>query len=114
LVYGLGKAREEGEAKKAEARDLATTAPAGVAAERIAFQSKSGRVAAYDLLEQVKEGKVKLEDLKKEQLPDELQKLTVKEQKAYLDKLDSRRKELTKEALDLDKQRADFIVKDQA
>ncbi len=113
LVYGEGRARAEGEAKKDASRGLAASAAPGVAAERAAFQAKTDRVAAYDLLEQVKEGKVKLEELKKEQLPDELKKLSVKEQKAHLEKLDTRRKELSKEALDLDKKRTDFIVKEQ-
>ena len=113
LVYGRGDFRREAGEKKNEARDLATKAPPGVAAERIGFQAKAGRVAAYDLLEQVKEGKVKLEELKKEELPDELQKLNVKEQKAYLDKLDQTRKDLLKEVQELDKKRADFIAKEQ-
>src|SRR5262249_14192635 len=91
----------------------ATSAPAA-AAERAAYQAKAGRAAAYDLLAQMKAGKVKLEELKKEELPDELKKLTVKEQKEYLEKLDKRREELTKKALDLDKQRTDFIAKEQA
>jgi len=113
LVYGHGRSRREAEDKKGEARDLAETAPAA-AAERAAFQAKAGRAAAYDLIAQMKEGKVKLEDLKKDELPDELKKLTLKEQKAYLEKLEKRRDELSKKALDLDKKRADFIAKEQA
>jgi len=113
LVYGQGRSRREAEDKKGEARDLARSAP-GAAAERAAFQAKTGRAAAYDLLAQMKEGKVKLEDLKKDELPDELKKLTLKEQKAYLEKLEKRRDELSKKALDLDKKRSDFIAKEQA
>src|SRR5262249_20420929 len=70
LVYGRGPARDDAEKKKETARGLggsgAPGAPAA-AAERIAFQSKTGRVATYDLLDQIKEGKVKLEDLKKDE-----------------------------------------------
>ena len=59
------------------------------------------------------EGKVKLEDIKKEELPDELQKMTLAEQKEYLDKLDKKRDELRKEAMELDKKRNEFITQKQ-
>src|SRR5262249_7260804 len=95
LCYGDVAQQREGDKKNADA--IALSAPA--AAERAAFNAKSGRVATYDLLENIKQGKVKLEDLKKEQLPPELQKMTTKEQKAHLEKLDKQREELKKEAL---------------
>ena len=62
----------------------------------------------------VKSGAVKLESLKKDELPPELQKLNLAEQKGYLDKLDRRRQELSKQAIDLDKNRSEFIAKKQA
>ena len=39
--------------------------------------AKRRRHAAYDLLDNIKDGKVKLEELKKEQLPPEMQKMTL-------------------------------------
>jgi Mg-chelatase subunit ChlD len=84
------------------------------AASRIAYQCKNGQCATYDLLACIKQGKVKLEDLKKEELPAELKDKPVKEQKAFLDKLDKRRGELNAQVLALDKKRCDFIAKKQA
>jgi Mg-chelatase subunit ChlD len=110
LVYGSSDAKAEGTRKLAGAGGLAPAA----AAERVAFQAKNRQVAAYDLLDNVKQGKVKLEDIKKADLPDEMQKMTPAEQKAYLEKLDKRRSELGKEAVELDKKRADYIAKKQA
>ena len=107
LVYGDEKAQSMGLAKNGAAEKL--DAPA--AASRVAYQCKNGWCATYDLLDNIKQGKVKLEDLKKEQLPKELQKLDLKEQKVYLDKLDKRRVELRKECLELDKKRSDWIAK---
>jgi Mg-chelatase subunit ChlD len=107
LVYGDEKAQSMGLAKNGAAEKL--DAPA--AAARVAYQCKNGWCATYDLLDNIKQGKVKLEDLKKEQLPKELQKLDVKEQKVYLDNLDKRRVELRKECLELDKKRSDWIDK---
>jgi Mg-chelatase subunit ChlD len=107
LTYGDRGRQLAGEDKKEAAAGLATAA----AADRAAFAGKAGMAASYDLLDGIKSGKVKLEELKKDHLPPELQKLSLKEQKAYLDKLDKRRGELSKEAVELDKKRSDFIAK---
>lgn len=109
LVFGDDKARERGEARKKDAEDLAPAAPA-VAADRAGALAKSGgKVAAYDLLDSVRNGKVKLDELKKEQLPAEMQKMSPQERKDYLDKLAQRRAGLNKQVLELDKKRDDFI-----
>jgi len=107
LAYGRG-AKKEADKKKALA---AARLPSGEAAARAGYTAKDGKAASYDLLDAVKAKKVKLEDLKEEELPAELQKLAPKERKAYLDKLDKRRGELKKQALELDKQRSEFIRK---
>lgn len=107
LTYGSQPAQAAGEAKKAEATVLAVTA----GADRAAFNAKSGRVATYDLLDNINAGKVKLESLKRDELPAELQNLSRPEQQQYLDKLGRRRGELNKEAIELDKKRNDFIAK---
>src|SRR5262249_41885552 len=117
LVGGKGEARRDAETKKREAGELSKpTAPPGsaaTAAERAAFQAKQGKAATYDLLDQIKDGKVELEKIKKEELPEEMKKMTLKEQKEYLEKLDKKRKELMTEAQDLDKKRSEFIKKEQ-
>lgn len=107
LVYGTHAMREDGESKRA----LALTLPPAAAAERAGFAGKAGMAATYDLLDSIKNGKVKLKDLKKDELPVQLQKLTPKEQDAYLDKLDKERTELTKKASELDRKRQEFITK---
>ena len=54
-----------------EALELAAPAQAA----RAAFQAKNAQAAAYDLLDNVKKGKVKLEEIKKDELPEELQEV---------------------------------------
>jgi hypothetical protein len=112
LVYGLGAMRDAGVAKAEEAARL----PESSAAERAGyFAKRGGKAASYDLLDRIKEGKMKLEDVKEKDLPDELKKLkTLPERKAYLDKLDKRRQVLSKEALALDRKRAVYIKKELA
>jgi Mg-chelatase subunit ChlD len=105
LVFG--NRRKQMESKEKVTAGLELAAPAK--ADRAGFGGKDGRVATYDLLDAVKAKEVELEKLKKEELPPELQKLTLKEQKEYLGKLDKKRDELRKRAVELDKKRTDYI-----
>ena len=110
LVYGGKREKAEGEAKSRAAGAL----PAPAAADRAAFRAKDGKAAAYDLLDAVKSGKVKLAEVKKEELPEQMQKMDAKERKEYLDKLEKRRAELNKKALELDKKRGEYIKEELA
>jgi Mg-chelatase subunit ChlD len=112
VTYGDAKVRGAGEAKKAEAEKL-SAAPGGVgpAADRAGKIAKDGKVAAYDLIDAIKEKKVKLEDLKDDDLPDDLRKMKPEERKAHLAELEKKRDELTKKAGDLDKKRTEYLDK---
>ncbi|MCI0681266.1 MAG: VWA domain-containing protein [Gemmataceae bacterium] len=112
LVYGAPKAQSAAKGKLATSESY-LAAPA--AADRAAFQARVNAGGnAYDLLTNINKGTVKLEDLKKDELPPELQKLTLPEQKAFLMKLDARRNEMSQKAIDLDKKRSRFIADKQA
>jgi len=105
LVYGSRERQADGKAKNEAAARLA----APEAAPRAAYQAKNQQAAAYDLLDGVKQGKVKLEELKKDELPEQLQKMNLEEQKKYLAALDAKRAALLKEAVELDKKRTEYI-----
>jgi Mg-chelatase subunit ChlD len=105
LVFGGRAEKSAGEAKARAAAAL----PAPAAADRAAFRAKDGKAAAYDLLDAVKSGKVKLDEVKDEELPEQMKKMSAKERKEYLEKLEKRRAELNKKALELDKKRAEYI-----
>jgi len=107
LVFGSKELQKEGEQKKKDAQAL----PPGAASERAAFQAKSGKNAAYDLLDQINEGKIKLEDLKEAELPEEMKKMKPEERKDHLKKMEQERETLRKKILELDKKRSDFIAK---
>jgi Mg-chelatase subunit ChlD len=110
VVYGDRDTQAKGEQLAKDAGAL----PAPAAAERAAFNGKKAQNAAYDLVDCLRQNKVKLEDIKKEHLPAEMQKMTLDEQKAHIKKLEEKRGELQKEAVDLDKKRADYIAKKQS
>ena len=63
-------------------------------------------------MDAVKRGKVKLDELKKEELPKELQELKPAERKGYLEKVDKHREALQKQAIELDKLRSAYIAKE--
>ena len=110
LTYGDRRRQDADNAKKDEAAHL----PMAAAAERAGFNAKAAQAASYDLLDNIKRGNVKLKDLKEDELPPELQKMSAREREEYLDKLDKRREELRKECLDLDRKRSDAIARKQA
>jgi len=109
VCWGLEKDRKAGEDKAMLAESLPVAG--GIAADSAGFRSKASRLAANDLLDDLKEGKVKLGDIKDDQLPDDLKKMKPEERKAHVEKLQKDRDELKKKALDLDKKRLDFIAK---
>ena len=59
--------------------------------------TKSGgqyKNSSWDLVDAKKDGSVKIEELKDEELPDEMKKMTVQERKAYLDKMEKEREKI--------------------
>ena len=60
--------------------------------------ARGGLGATYDFLQQIKDGKVKLREVKEAELPKELQGKSDKEKTEILDKLDKERQELSKKA----------------
>jgi hypothetical protein len=85
------------------------TACATVAADRAGYCARTGQVGAWDLVDNIKAGRVKLEDLKTEELPPAMQKLSLTERKAYLAKVESDRAALQTEARELDRKRSEHI-----
>jgi hypothetical protein len=100
--FGGGKGGKGGGAAKA--------APPPVAASRAEFFAKAGKAPSFDLLQNIKDGKVKLEDIKKEELPEEMRSMSLEEQKAFLEKVDKQRQQLNSQALELIKKRTEFIA----
>jgi Mg-chelatase subunit ChlD len=109
VCYGMEKDRREGEVKNAAAAAL--PGAGGVAADSAGYRAKASRLAANDLLDDLKEGKKKLDEVKPEELPEEMRKMTAEDRKAHVEKLQKDREELKKKVLELDKKRLEFINK---
>ena len=86
-------------------------APQGAAVNRaLAKASSNYRNANWDLVDAVKENTVKLDELKREELPKELQTLSTSERKDYLDAKAKERAELQAKINELNKERTQFVA----
>lgn len=106
--YGGEKARRMVAAKQLAAE----AAPAPVAADRLAFNAASG-VAVQgedELLDGLSKGKLKLESLRKDQLPPELQALSAEELKAEIEKKQKDRAEVQGRIQKLSQAREEYLA----
>jgi Mg-chelatase subunit ChlD len=117
LAYGGGA----GEAGRDYRREAATrqadsetkvmgAAPAAAQADRAYNKALNKDAYVGDLLQSVENGSVKLEEVKTEDLPDELQKLTPAERQKEVERRMSERKKMREEIVTLSKQRDEFIT----
>ena len=107
IAYGSARYRS-GVAKKLA---TAESAPAPASADRLALLSKSGKVVTGkgDLLKDLDDESVELEDVKEEELPDELKKVAPAKRKEYIAGKSRERKAIQEKLGKLLKQRDDFL-----
>jgi Mg-chelatase subunit ChlD len=108
VAYGGERERRFLVAKQAASE----AAPAPVVADRLAFNAKSGKAVQGDgeLLDSLASGKVKINEVKKDQLPAEWQKLEEPQLKAEIEKKQKERAELQAKILKLNQSRDDYLA----
>jgi hypothetical protein len=75
--------------------------------------TKSGvqyRNSNWDLVDAKKDGSVKIEELKDEELPDEMKKMSVEERKAYVDKMEKERAQIQSRINKLNEDRSKYVA----
>ena len=120
VAYGGAGARDRADAKDKLLADM----PAAALAERAGYAREASKAAApataagafgfraeWDLVAAVEAGSVKLADLKDEQLPEEMKKLSADERKALIDKKIAERKAIQEEIVKLSRERDEFIAR---
>lgn len=119
MAFGEREDRLRRKAAKDESAEALSAAPEDAKADRAGAAAKApgspggGRGDdGGDLVGAVEGGKKKLEELKQEELPDEMQKMTPEERKAYLDAKIKEREEIRKKIAELDAKRADYLKKE--
>ena len=112
-MSGAAVRSSKAKAQKMIEGKVALEAPAAAQADRAI--NKAINAAAYDdsdLIQAIENGTVKLDTLKKDELPDELQKLSVEERKKVIGQKIEERKKIREQILDLSKKRDAFILEE--
>jgi hypothetical protein len=114
VFYGSEQLRQERRALQRQQDEKAAAAAPTAAADRaLAKAGRAYNLSAFDLIDGLKRNAVKLEELKDEDLPEEIRKLPAEERKAYLDKLAAERERLQQEIRKLAAEREKFIAIEQ-
>ena len=107
VAYGSVRERDAVMAKQARAEAAAPAA----AADRLAYNVATSKVVqgGGDLVDDLKDGRAKLSELKAEELPVELRGKTAEEQKAYLARQEKKRTQLQAQVAELVKKRQAYV-----
>ncbi len=111
IAYGSADKRKE--AKERQLAQDANAAAAGQGAAQGRFAAKASalyRNTAWDLCDAVCLGKLKIEDLKEDELPEELKKLSVEERKTFVDKKIKEREEIQAKIKELSESRSKYVA----
>lgn len=92
---------------------IATRSAPAVSADRSVNKALNSRAYIGDLLQDIENGSTKLDSVKSEDLPSDLQKLSAEERKQEIEKRLAERSEIRKQILTLSKQRTDYIAAEQ-
>lgn len=113
IYYGTATEREGLEKRAERARVTIAAAPVASAADRAAFMAgeagKSSFTGRQELVDEVAEGKTKLEEVDEQLLPQEMRKMTLAQRAELVRKQAERRKELQEEIKKLQAQRRTYI-----
>ncbi|MBW2702095.1 MAG: VWA domain-containing protein [Deltaproteobacteria bacterium] len=112
LSYGSRAEQKASKAKLRKSSALALEAAPEAAAARASFRGKSGTMGSKDLLSDAEEGRVDLDSVDDEALPEPMRKMSTKERKAYLNKTKKERKRIQKQIAELSKKRDAFVKKE--
>lgn len=121
LAYGGGAGtagvlfRAENDRKQAAAESkIMASAPSAAQADRAMNKAINSVAYSNDLIQSIENETVKLEDVKEEDLPESLKKLSSVERKAEIDKRLAERKAIRAEILELSKKRDEYIKAERA
>lgn len=107
-VVGFGDGRRREALKDAESG--ARAYDPGAKADRAVAKASSTRHSEDDLIDAIREKRVKLEEVKEEQLPEEMKKMKPEERKEHLEKKSKEREVLRAKIVELSKKRDEFLA----
>ncbi len=111
----FGKSGQEGLRRQTVQDKNAASAGQGVQTQRAVLKgTRLYNNAEWDLVDAVKEGRVKLEDVEEDALPEPMQKLKLDERKAFVKKQAEKRAELQNKITRLNQARKQYVEKAKA
>lgn len=113
VAFGTAAKREAAVTNQFAQDANATNLNAYACASRAMTKASNQYFCSWDLVDACKTGKVKLADLKKEELPKDLQKLTTKELEEYVEKKQKERDKIREEIKELSEKRTAYITAEQ-
>ena len=115
VTYGAKDKRDsQVHAQSAAEMRITTDATMGAQAERALNKAVNSFQYDGDLVQDVENEKVKIEEVKTENLPEDMQKMSVADRKKAIDKRIAERKAIRAEILTLSKQRDEFVAAERA
>jgi Mg-chelatase subunit ChlD len=115
LAYGRAEAQLSARVTQRETEaKISEAAPIAARAERAQNKAINSMSYAGDFLQSLENGTLKLEDVRPEELPEELRQLSPDERKQEIEKRQSQRRQIRAEIMQLSKDRAEFIKKERA
>ncbi|HMJ65795.1 MAG TPA: VWA domain-containing protein, partial [Candidatus Binatia bacterium] len=110
VAFGVS-GRESLVRQQVQDANAASQITAGAPVQRALTKASANyRNSSWDLIDACKEGKVKLETLKDEDLPTEMKKMNVEQRKVYLEKQSAEREELQTKINRLNAERSKFVA----
>ena len=109
VAYGK-RGYEKKMRQKRQDSNAATKGEAVMAQRSIAKATAQYNNAAWDIVDAEKEGKVKVEELEEDQLPEEMKKMSKEERKKYIESKRKEREKIQKKINQLRKQRDKYVA----
>ena len=111
IAFGNAEARKAASDNQVAQDANAARANQSSLASRVAFKARAQYSnARWDLVDACRVESFKIEDLKEEELPDELKKLSVAERKALVEKKSNERKNIQKEIKLVSAERSKYVA----
>src|SRR5947209_34461 len=108
-TVGMSYRAEAAKRQAAAETVVVTAAPAAAQADRAVNKALNKDAYVGDLLQSIENGSVKLDDVKSEDLPDDLQRLSAADRKKEVERRLAERQKMRDEIVSLSKQRDEFI-----
>ncbi len=109
IAFGIG-GREKKSLQAEQDANSMSLSPEVMVQRSVTKSGSQYKNSSWDLVDAKKDGTIKVEELKDEELPDEMKKMTIQERKTYLDKMEKERDQIQKKINKLNDERSKYVA----